>query len=347
MKKKLLVNNNQLLKNAKGIYRYFNSIQPYITNQMQLEMLFNDIQDNALKRKLREQAFLFNSKKYDVLWSPSHASGPYWAKNQVVTVHDLIPLHPDAGVSKPYKAYFRRSVGLLLQNATHVVCISATVADMVQVFFNIKSSKISVIRNGFDIKINLGINNCPDVVKNIKYIMFVGTLGIHKNLDRLIEAFLMHKRLTHDNLVLVLVGSFSNTLSLGKVNFDFEELKTKGILFFNNPDDAFLTSLYINSHGLVMPSLIEGFGLPIVEALCFNKPVICSDIGVFRELFGGIIRDFFNPYSIESIQQAIQHISLTENRLKNDEMYMFIKASKWNWESAANLYLNTFNQIAS
>jgi len=348
MKKKLLINNSQLIKKAKGIYRYFCALQPYLAEHMQMEMLFEDVEGGIFKRKMREQLFLLNNKKkYDVLWSPSHASGPYWSRKQVVTVHDLIPLHPDSGISSSYKAYFKNSVGLMVRNAAHVVCISAAVADMVQVFYNVRNSKLSVIRNGFDTIPPIDIIACPDVLAGRKYIIFVGTLAIHKNVGRLIEAFMIHKMSSQDDLVLVLVGSFTNSISLGKTDLDFEHLKARDVMFFNSPNDALLVSLYRHSHGVVMPSLIEGFGLPIAEALSYNKPVICSDISVFRELFGGMIRSFFNPYRIDSIQQAINNLSYSEGHLTENENTMYQKVKVWNWQNSADAYVSTFNSIST
>lgn len=339
--KKLLVNNNQLVKEAKGIRRYFDSLNNYIGKEFEVEFMFKNNNMNAAKRKAREQLYFLQNKKYDLMWSPAHASGPYWAKNHLVTVHDLIPLFPYSRISRMYRLYFKNSVALLMKNAKHVVCISASVADMVQIFYRVPSSRISIIRNGYNIAEPSKGASKPNL--HGKYLLFVGTLSHHKNCESLIEAFLLNKKRGADDLNLVIAGHFPMSVSLGSIKIDFQGLKGAGVHFYDNPDDETLFQLYQNCHGVAMPSLNEGFGLPVVEALHYGKPVICSDIAVFRELFGGIARSFFDPYDLESIARAITLLSETSNRHTSLESLNYAKVSTWTWQMAAREYVKIFH----
>ncbi|WP_342711101.1 glycosyltransferase family 1 protein [Bradyrhizobium sp. B124] len=75
-------------------------------------------------------------------------------------------------------------------------------------------------------------------------------------------------------------------------------------------------ALIADSHGLIMPSLAEGFGVPIIEALAANTPVLCSDIAVFREV-AGELADYFDPFSIESIGASVTRVLAEQEQWRN------------------------------
>ncbi|GIQ73295.1 glycosyltransferase family 1 protein [Bradyrhizobium sp. RD5-C2] len=75
-------------------------------------------------------------------------------------------------------------------------------------------------------------------------------------------------------------------------------------------------ALIADAHGLIMPSLAEGFGVPIIEALAVNTPVLCSDIAVFREV-AGELADYFDPFSIESIGASVTRVLAEQEQWRN------------------------------
>jgi glycosyltransferase involved in cell wall biosynthesis len=85
------------------------------------------------------------------------------------------------------------------------------------------------------------------------------------------------------------------------------DVLAKGIHPLGYVDEATLKRLYQNCAGLVYPSLDEGFGIPLVDAARFSKPVACSNIDVFREVMGDY-PIYFNPMDVESITQALFHL---------------------------------------
>jgi glycosyltransferase involved in cell wall biosynthesis len=343
--KTIIVNNNQLINDARGISRYYYSLEQFLKRDFFVKMLFDKPAEKPLRRVLRAQFPPLRELDYDLLWSISH-TGPIVAKKHIVTVHDVIPLHPESGVSKLYRFYYKNNLKLLLAHSMHIVCISASVADLVQVYFKIRSEKISLIRNGYNLlkPINEQVDsaNLPTLPES--YFLFVGTLSIHKNLQRLVEGF-KHFRRENDEFKLVIAGHFPNTLSLGRLSIDFNTLRSQGVMFVNDPSDSLLDVLYKNCNGLVMPSLAEGFGLPLSEALSYGKPIICSDIAVFRELFSGIVRCFFDPYDIESISKSIELLAKTGPSLNKSELENYSSKSAHTWSSAATEYVTLFNKL--
>jgi glycosyltransferase involved in cell wall biosynthesis len=75
-------------------------------------------------------------------------------------------------------------------------------------------------------------------------------------------------------------------------------------------------ALIAESHGLIMPSFAEGFGVPIIEALAANTPVLCSDIAVFREV-AGELADYFDPFSTESICASVVRVSSRQDEWRH------------------------------
>ena len=155
--------------------------------------------------------------------------------------------------------------------------------------------------------------------------LYVGNFGKRKNLARLIEAYFYLPILKRKQNNLVIAGNFSPS----EVKRRYPNLAhnpEQGVVFMPMPDDKTLTSLYQKSSALVVPSIYEGFGLPIMESFAAGTPVIISDIPIFREISGGLAT-FFDPTSVISITQALlshsengsvryQHSELLANRTK-------------------------------
>lgn len=81
----------------------------------------------------------------------------------------------------------------------------------------------------------------------------------------------------------------------------------QNVRFTGYVDEHEKAALIAEAHGLIMPSLAEGFGIPIIEALAANTPVLCSDIAVFREV-AGELADYFDPYAMESIAASVTRV---------------------------------------
>lgn len=121
------------------------------------------------------------------------------------------------------------------------------------------------------------------------FLLYVGNCYPHKNIDRLLVAARGFR--------LVMVGprnSFSER---------YEKQYPEAIWCYN-VENGRLKWLYLHAHALVNPSLAEGFGLPVVEALAFGCPVVCSDIPVFHEVTEEQAT-FFDPYSIDDIRTKL------------------------------------------
>lgn len=176
-------------------------------------------------------------------------------------------------------------------------------------------------------------------IKN--HFLFVGTLEPRKNLSRILKAYSRYRATTEQSISLIIAGNMGWKVDLIK---QIERLQlTDSVTFCENPNDQELAELYRTCFCLVMPSLYEGFGLPILEAQCFGKPAITSNIASMPEVAGdaGMLVD---PYSIGAIADAMTN--LTSNSLLYNSLATAAleQAAQWSWDSTAAL---TFETLAS
>ena len=194
----------------------------------------------------------------------------------ILTVYDLIheKFHNDFGFDKNY-----RPKSFSLNNSDHIICISyKTKIDLMEIY-KIPEEKISVIHLAYT-KFN---NFKKDKIINEPYLLFVGSRKRYKNFFTFLKGFSLSNSLKKDFKIVCFGGG----------NFDNKELQMINELGLNveniiqiEGDDRILSNLYKNAVSFIFPSLYEGFGLPIIEAMSYGCPVILSSIAIFKEIVG-------------------------------------------------------------
>lgn len=152
------------------------------------------------------------------------------------------------------------------------------------------------------------------------YLLSVGSTRRHKNLRRLVEAYL-RSRVSH-RLDLVVVGG--GGMPVGR-----------RVSVVNDLPEARLSELYVNASGFVAPSLYEGFGLPLLDAFLGGLPIWCADIPPFREIAGNS-PVFFDPTSVEAIAAALDRQPSRPSEPTPDER------RHYSWETAAGAHLSIY-----
>ena len=176
-----------------------------------------------------------------------------------------------------------------------------------------------------------------NIPENKKIIMYVGNLKPHKNLERLVRAFA--KIEDKSDKVLVLVGkAFEKYSILDDVE---KELNIKeNVIHTGLVTQEELVDLYNLSDLFVFPSLYEGFGLPILEALKCGPPVISANNSSLPEV-GGELVDYFDAYNIDEIKEKIEKNINSKSTL--DYKQVKKHCSKFDWEKSSKIlkkYLN-------
>ena len=198
----------------------------------------------------------------------------YQSVPQVVMVHDLRPItHPDHSLQS---RYFRRWVPALLRSCRHIVTNSRFTAEEILRCTTVQADSISVIPLGCDLnRFHPGPSSPVAGLAQRPYLLHVGQAYPHKNLGRVLQAFSDIARHL-DDVQLVLAGKShpTETLKLQALvnHFDLQ----RRVAFLPYVAAADLPALYRGALALVYPSLWEGFGLPVLEAMACGVPVLTS-----------------------------------------------------------------------
>lgn len=273
-------------------------------------------------------------KDYDIVHFPDYATPILSKAKKVATIHDMAFLSVKECYTKSQVATKRFLLENTIKSADKLICISKfTYSELKKYYPELDESKIEIIYNGFNKPIIQNVDLSLDKFSiNGDYILFVGTISPSKNLVRLIKAFKEVSKI-HTNIKLVIVG---------KDGWKFEEVYevveknnlNNKVIFTGYVTNEELETLYYKSMFVVYPSLYEGFGLPPLEALSRNKPVLVSDIEVLKEILGDSAF-YCNPYSVQDIANQIINL-ITNKEYRNSKIDLAEKTvNKYSWEKCA------------
>ena len=252
-----------------------------------------------------EQTILPTLARGSLLWSPSN-TGPFGCEDQIVTIHDLFPLEHPEWFSLQFRTLWRLIVPRLVRRARHVIAVSHYTKERLVNLLGVSDRKITVIHHGLsedfyprperevqEILTKYGINN--------PYALAVSSLEPRKNLRRLLGAWESLDDL-NEAASLVVAGAKGSPAvfqDCGVTNIP------KGVLFTGYVPDEDLPALYSGAKALVYPSLNEGFGLPVLEALACGTRVISSNSTSIPEVAGGMAL-LIDPYSPQAIARSLK-----------------------------------------
>jgi len=262
---------------------------------------------------------------------------------KVTTFHDLTLLKTYNSDKNWLVFHTKQKVGKYVfkrvaEENNHIIAISQFTKKEVQSLVPLPDEKISVIYESSDVA---GISPKKYQLPFKKYILYVGQQSDYKNIKRLGDAhqILLAK---YPDLGLVLVGS-KNASALANETY-FNERHYKNIEFTGFVDDHHLSWLYSNAQAYVFPSLMEGFGLPGLEAMGYGTPVVSSSATCLPEVYGQAAH-YFNPEDTSDIAEAVDQV------LSNDQLrtrlakagYKQIK--KYSWKKQAQETLRVYKQV--
>lgn len=250
-------------------------------------------------------------------------------KPMVTTFHDInfSTLNPDPKVVKWQQESLKR--------ADKVIAVSENTRKDVIDLFNLDPTKVSVVYHGIEPVENL---NQPRLIEN-PYILYVGTRENHKNFDRFILAY---SKLANKYKEIQIVCTWKPFSQQEYVKFKDLGISDRIVHFSANENE--MNSLYQNALFYCFPSLYEGFGLPILEAMANHCPVVLSDTSCFPEIAAeaGL---YFNPTDIDDIidklEQAITNTSLRETLVDKG----IHRVANFSWEKSAQKHLEIYNTL--
>ncbi len=223
----------------------------------------------------------------DLLHSPYFIK-PYWLScHSVVTFYDVIPLlYPQYLPSWWAKPLYRLAAGMALRSSERVIAVSQSACDDLQTFLSVSRQKLAVIPLAVDARFEpLGEESVDNLRHRYglpaEYALYVGINKPHKNLVHLLEVFSE----LDGEANLVLAGREDPRYPQARQAAERLGLAKRALFLGDVPDDD-LPALYNGAAVFVFPSLYEGFGLPVLEAMACGTPVVCSNTSSLPELVG-------------------------------------------------------------
>lgn len=285
------------------------------------------------------------TKNSDIFYAPSFFEVNMGLKTpQIVTIYDLttflFPSHRGKEVSK--RLNLRTKIACL--KAQKIIVISkSTKNDLIKIL-KISQQKIQVICPGRTEFLKCA-KNLPAGLKRKSFILTVGTIEPRKNLIGLFKAYALLAPQLQEKYPLVIVGA--KGWNSGDIYEVIKNLKIiDKIKFLGFVSDLTLAKLYKEAAVFAYPSLYEGFGFPVLEAMGFGTPVVTSNVSSLPEVAGkaAILVDPHDPQVISSgIQRLLEHnqeaIELGKRGL--------IQAKKFSWEKAARETLKVFREVSA
>lgn len=302
---------------------------------------FKKIESDVTWHSLSEQ-FKFkkqlDSFNFDLVHFPYFSFPVFYKRRFVITIHDLIIDHYPTGVSSslPLPIYkikhlaYKKIIKSAVANSRQIIVPSYATKDELVSHYKAKTSKISVIYEGFDQMISE--NAVREKLVSQNYILYVGNAYPHKNLENLLAAYEQIRMQSNIDLICI-----------GRDDFFYKRIEKgqKGVHFLHGVDDSTLFAYYRNAQVLVVPSLMEGFGLPLLEAMSLSCPVVCSDTPALKEI-GGDAVIFFNPKDPKDIVRAIERVlknqTIREDLIKKGR----VRSKQFTWEECVDKTLEVY-----
>lgn len=275
----------------------------------------------------------------DLFWSPRHhLPRGLGGLPAVVTIHDLAWKRVPETMRWTGLLNERLLMPSAIRSASAIVTDSESTARDLAEFFPDAVSRVAIIPPASELE---PVSTPP--VSERPYMLFVGTMEPRKNLERVVQAFTRLHQVRNINHRLVIVGNRGWKDRRIRAMIAESRCAAK-IEAFEKLDDDALARLYAGADFLVAPSLYEGFGLQIVEAIAFGIPIITSDRASLPEVAGDAAL-LVDPLSVDAMQAAMQR--LISDREERDRLAHAARerAKRFSWKTAAIRLRQVFQTV--
>jgi len=312
----------------------------------------------------------FGKTKPDVLFVPAHTLPLLNPKKTLVTIHDIGYERFPELYKWPQKLYHKWSSRFVKKHATKIITVSEFSKREIMDVYNIPSEKIEVVYNGYDSatyrlggvaklqNITKGYENKAGSDTNLQtdtkitetrqidgpYMMFVGRLESKKNIARLLEAFVKFKEKNpEDKHKLVLVGKPREAFNAKMTQLALEQ-KDADIVHLDYLPSNEVAALLNRADLFVFPSLYEGFGIPVLEAMACGCPVICSNTTSLPEV-AGEAAIMFDPENVDLIVKAMETVLFNPDVAEAMKQKGLEQVNNFSWNKAAREIKGIMDQL--
>jgi len=290
------------------------------------------------------------AKGSDLLHCPHYNVPCFYRGRLLVTIHDLTHIMDRTfRRTLPSLVYARPMLAVASRKADHIVAVSEFTKRQIVERLRIAPEKVTVIYHGvsshFRVSNHEQASQAASSALQLRrpYLLYIGTLKPHKNIPTLIRAFalLRGRRKVEHQLLIVgddpkwkeeLVSLCSRLGIAGHVSF------------FPHVAHAILPQVYAGADLMVMPSFIEGFGLPVLEAMACGAPVVCSRAASLPEV-AGHAAEFFEPSSVDDLAEAIERVLSSPERQAELRQKGLERAKQFSWGECARRHCEVYRRV--
>ena len=370
---KIIIDISRILNEKAGVGRYCRNllhhilskdskneyllVGAYLKNAVAKKKILNEFKKDNVRLKIfplpsRIKESLWQAKlpilanvlpSADIYLALSFLDFPFWVKApKVLIVYDLTTFRYPEHLGEKISADFNQKTKLACQAADKIIAISkATKNDLIELL-KIPPGKIEVIYPGRTDFRSVS-KSLPSGLKKQAFILTVGTIEPRKNLEGLFKAYALLPPNLQEKYPLAVVGA--EGWQTAKIFNTFNRLNLGGkVKFLGYVSDEVLARLYREAAVFCYPSLYEGFGFPVLEALSFGTPAVISRTSSLPEVAGrGAL--YVDPQDPKSISGGLERLLEHKEEAEGLRKLALIEAQKFSWEKTAHETLKVFERI--
>ncbi|MHB9149540.1 MAG: glycosyltransferase family 4 protein [Thermoleophilia bacterium] len=281
-------------------------------------------------------------------WRPHVIHETYYARRRsgpracptVITVYDMIHelLLNEGGAGA--ETVERKQTAI--SRADRVICISESTRQDLHRLYDIREDKTSVVHLGYE-RFGVDPGQKVQALHANPFLLYVGARGGYKNFLGFLQAVSQSSSLLSDFEVVAFGGgtfSKQERMVIHDLGFRSDRVRQVG------GDDTILGSLYEAAIAFVYPSLYEGFGLPPLEAMAHDCPVVSSNTSSMPEVMGPAA-EFFDPHDVEDIMGAIEQVAYSEERRGELIRLGHARLARFSWSKCAEETLAVYRELGA
>ena len=285
------------------------------------------------------------------IFHSTYYTPPYWkALKTVVTVHDFIDEHFFRTMSGNRVGFIEHK-RKMIEQADAVIAVSKSAKNDILTYTDADPGKISVIYHGVNGYFKSSVSDLDiDKVNSFRsdngingpYWLFVGRRTSYKNFSTLLRAWALLDEVHRLDTWLVAVGP-DDGLEQWQIDFLVKHRLENRLILLSRVEDRLLKTAYQGAQAFIFPSLYEGFGIPLLEAMACGTPLIISDMSAFHEVAGEAAK-YFDPHDAEMLADQMQQM------LDHDMRHFLIHKGKqrvdaFSWEQCADRHANLYKAL--
>ena len=264
----------------------------------------------------------------------------------VLTFYDITPLLFPRSVSGKGRLFFRLASTLALRAASHVAAVSESTRDDLIRYFSVSPAKVSVTPLAADSRFRPQPASETNRAREkyglpARFVLYVGINKPHKNLPGLIDAYAQLAAAHAPPLVIA--GVWDERYPQARQRAEQNQVGDR-VRFLGAVDEGDLPALYGAASLFVFPSLYEGFGLPVLEAMACGTPVACANTASQPEIVGGAGR-LFDPHSVAEIRDVMAELLEDSSQRADLSERGLVRANEFSWHATAAATLRCYRKL--